>query len=94
MHRDARWYRDPLAFRPERWLNGETDANPRYAYFPFSGGQRMCVGSHFATMQSGLVLATLAQRVDLEAVSSEPLRLVPSISLRPRDGVPVRLVAR
>jgi Rrf2 family protein len=58
-HRDTRWWIGATRFRPQRWHNGETDDLPRFAYFPFGGGPRVCVGQHFATMELALVLATV-----------------------------------
>jgi cytochrome P450 len=92
VHRDARWFERPEAFVPERWADGLQQRLPRGAYFPFGDGPRICIGSHFAMTESVLVLATLASRFRLEALSTEPIPLLPSITLRPRDGV--RLVVR
>src|SRR5688572_3986384 len=62
VHRDPRFYKEPLSFRPERFLNGETDDLPKGAYFPFGAGPRVCIGYHFAELEATLVLATLVQR--------------------------------
>ncbi len=67
IHRDARWFDDPLAFRPERWADGLTQRIPRYAYFPFGGGPRICIGNNFAMMEATLILATIAQKVSTGA---------------------------
>lgn len=87
VHRDPRWYKSPDAFRPDRWLTGELDKNHRYAYFPFGGGPRVCIGQHFAMMEAVLVLATITRHLDLRGVPGTPLAVDPSITLRPRDGV-------
>jgi cytochrome P450 len=92
VHCDPRWFERPEAFVPERWADGLAQRLPRGAYFPFGDGPRICIGSHFAMTESVLVLATLAPRFRFEAVSTEPIPLLPSITLRPRDGV--RLVVR
>ncbi len=65
IHRDPRWYDDPDAFRPERWADGLLQRIPRYAYFPFGGGPRICIGNSFALMEAALVLATIARRFRL-----------------------------
>jgi cytochrome P450 len=87
VHRDARWFEQPEAFAPERWADGLAQRLPRCAYFPFGDGPRICIGSHFAMTESVLVLATLAPRFRLEAVCTKPVALLPSITLRPRDGI-------
>ena len=85
VHRDPRWFDDPLSFRPERWLDGSTEGMPRFAYFPFGGGPRVCIGNHFAMMEVILVLTTMAQRFHMRRVSAEPLRVAPSVTLRPAN---------
>jgi cytochrome P450 len=94
MHRDPRWFSDPQAFRPERW-NGEVAKQlPRFAYMPFGGGPRICIGNRFAIMEAVLILATVAQRFRLIWQPEHPIQLMPSITLRPKGGVWVRLVPR
>ena len=91
LHRDPRWYDEPEAFRPERW-DGDLAAGSRAGrYIPFGDGPRVCIGNHFAMMEAVLLLATLARRHRLEPAPGEPLRLIPSITLRP-DGT--RMVLR
>jgi cytochrome P450 len=92
VHRDPRWYDTPLEFRPERWADGLEKRIPKYAYFPFGGGPRMCIGNNFALMEAPLILATVAQKYRLR-VLEEPI-LEPSITLRPKHGLRVRLEAR
>jgi cytochrome P450 len=87
VHRDPRWFEQPEAFAPERWADVLAHRLPRGAYFPFGDGPRICIGNHFAMTESVLVLATLACRFRVEAVSTKPIPLLPSITLRPRDGV-------
>ncbi len=95
MHRDHRFYRDPERFDPERWLRPETRSLPRFAYFPFGGGPRICIGNHFAMLEAGLVLATVVQCFELTPVPGFELRLRPSITLRPaRGGIPVGFTRR
>ena len=64
IQRDARWFEEPLAFRPERWTDEFRDGLPRFAYYPFGGGPRQCIGEGFAMMEAKLILATLGQRVE------------------------------
>jgi len=87
VHRDARWFAEPDAFRPERWLDGLADRLPRFAYFPFGGGARVCVGNHFAMLEAVLALATIAQHVRVRPDGEHTVQLSPSVTLRPKDGV-------
>ena len=94
VHRDPRWYDDPLAFRPERWGEEAVSRLPRYAYFPFGGGARVCIGNYFATMEAVLILATIARRFRLRLADESPVELVPAMTLRPKGGVLMRLEGR
>jgi cytochrome P450 len=67
---------------------------PKYAYFPFGGGPRMCIGSNFAAIEAALLLATIAQRFRLTLVPGHPIELLASITLRPKHGIRVRLAGR
>ena len=67
IHRDGRWFDDPEAFRPERWADGLMQRIHRYAYFPFGGGPRICIGNNFALMEATLILATIARQYRLDA---------------------------
>jgi cytochrome P450 len=87
VHRDPRWFDDPEAFKPERWDNDLAKRLPRGAYFPFGDGPRICIGNHFAMMETVLVLATILQRYRLELAPGYKLELFPSITLRPKHGV-------
>ena len=94
MHRDPRYFDNPDAFIPERWADGLDKRIPRYAYFPFGGGPRVCIGNQFALMEAKLVLATIAARYQLALASSEPVELDPLITLRPKAGIDMRLTTR
>lgn len=87
VHRDERWFEDPLSFRPERWLEGLEERLPRFAWFPFGGGPRTCIGNHFAMMEMVLVLATLAQHATFERAPGAQLETLPSVTLRPKGPV-------
>ena len=87
-HHDARFYSDPEDFRPERWDKQATSI-PRYAYFPFGGGQRLCIGNVFAMVEARLLLATLAQQWRFSLVPDAPFELVPTITIRPKYGIKV-----
>ena len=93
LHHDERWWPDANAFRPERWLEPDP-ARPRHAYLPFGGGPRMCIGEGFAWMEARLVLATLASRWRFTLEASPAVQMHPVITLRPRNGMPMRAHAR
>jgi cytochrome P450 len=94
MHRDPRFYEQPNAFIPERWEKGQCERLPRFAFFPFGGGPRICIGSRFAMMEATLVLATVLRRFRLVATSDQPIRALPLVTLRPQGGVPLATIAR
>ena len=87
MHRDARFFREPDFFLPERWDKPDMQALPRFAYFPFGGGPRVCIGEAFALQESMLILATLAQRWRFRLASDQPVDILPRVTLRPRYGM-------
>jgi len=84
-HRDGRFWEEPETFDPSRW-NRETD-RPEYAYFPFSGGPRHCIGADFARYELVLAVATIIDRVELELNAPDSLSFVPSIQLRPESDI-------
>ncbi len=87
--RDRRYFDDPLAFRPERWLEGLTPEGLGFRYFPFGGGPRRCVGQSFALMEAGLVIATLAGRFQFRLATSKAVIPEALVTLRPKDGIPM-----
>jgi cytochrome P450 len=94
MQRDERFFPDAERFDPERFAAGWETRIPRYAYLPFGGGPRMCIGSGFAMMEARLILATVAQRWRLTLdpdVEIEPAQVV---TLRPRRAVRMRVRRR
>jgi cytochrome P450 len=93
LHHDERWWPDPGAFRPERWLSNRPEGS-RFAYVPFGGGPRRCIGEPFALMEGTLVLATIARRWRFRTVSDEAPELQPVVTLRPRGGLPLVALRR
>ncbi|MEJ3745480.1 cytochrome P450 [Actinomycetes bacterium KLBMP 9797] len=89
-HRDPRWFDAPTTFDPDRWLDGRTANLPRYAYWPFGGGPRMCIGNGFAIMEIVLVAATLLGQVRYTLLDHD-VTPRPLITLRPDPGVRVRI---
>jgi len=94
VHRDARWYDAPEEFRPERWEGDLLKRNPKFAYFPFGGGPRQCIGNSFALMETALTLATIAQQYRFRLVEGHPVVPLASITLRPRYGIRVVMESR
>jgi cytochrome P450 len=94
LHRDARFFPQPERFDPDRWLPERQQARPKFAYFPFGGGNRVCIGESFAWMEGILVLATLARRWRLERVDSGPVPMKALITLRPAHSVRMRALSR
>jgi cytochrome P450 len=93
VHRDARWFRDPHTFRPQRW-GDEDGRRPRYTYFPFGGGQRLCIGAPFAMLELVLSVATLARRYRVHYDGTAAPQPLASITLRPQDDVLVTVSER
>src|SRR5881394_2138771 len=89
--RDERFYDEPAGFKPERWTEEFEARLPKYAYFPFGGGPRACVGASFAMMEMILVMTAIGQRFRLELVRDHPVQVYPAMSLRPKDGVKVSI---
>jgi hypothetical protein len=87
LHRDPRWWSEPEEFRPERWL--EPQDRPRFAFAPFGGGPRVCIGEPFAWMEGTLLLATIANRWRLRPVPGHVVQAQAVVTLRPRDGIPM-----
>ena len=94
MHRDPRYYPDHKRFDPLRWTEQETAKRPKYSYFPFGGGTRLCIGERLAWMEATLILATLCQTWQTHVVVGHQPRLQPLIALRPRGGMLMRLERR
>lgn len=94
VHRDPRWFPDPEAFRPERFTAEAKATRPRFAYFPFGGGGRQCIGESFAWMEAILALATIAQRWRLKLNPGQTIELQPKITLRPKNGIKAIPIAR
>jgi cytochrome P450 len=94
VHRDPRYFPGPDDFQPERWLDGLEERLPRFAYFPFGGGPRICIGNTFAMMEAVFVLAVLVSRYRVESIAPLEVPLAPSVTLRPRGGLPARVTRR
>ncbi len=83
MQRDPRYWENPLVFDPERFTPEKSAGRPRFAYFPFGGGPRQCIGKDFALFEATIVLAMAAQRFDWQPATGEVVRPEPRVTLRP-----------
>lgn len=94
MHHLPQYFDEPEAFKPERFTPEFEKSLPKYAYMPFGGGARVCIGNAFAMMEAQLILATIAQRFRLELATDKPVQYKAQITLTPEDGIQMRLVER
>ncbi|HEV2425569.1 MAG TPA: cytochrome P450 [Terriglobia bacterium] len=92
VHRDPRFFDDADSFRPERWEDGLFDRLPKFAYFPFGGGPRNCIGKDFAQLEIALVLATIVRRFRFRTVKGHRTWPLPSLTLRPEYGMRMELL--
>jgi cytochrome P450 len=94
VQRDPRWWPEPERMEPERWVPEVAEKRPKFAYFPFGGGTRVCIGERFAWAEGVLVLATLAQHWKMRLVPGHPVATQAVITLRPRYGMKMTLESR
>ena len=94
IQRDPRWFDAPLEFRPDRWTPEFREDLPRFAYYPFGGGPRLCIGEGFAWMEAKLLLAIMGQHWSMSHDPQHAIELVPLVSLRPKGGMPMLLERR
>lgn len=94
MHRHPKFWDDPERFDPERFTPEKIAARPRFAYFPFGGGARQCIGNNFALMESMIIIPAIAGRFRFRRVSDEPVEGHALVTLRPRGGIPMHVEKR
>lgn len=94
VHRDPRYHDDPERFDPDRWTAEYEEGLPRFAYFPFGGGPRQCIGAGFAMTEARLILATAAQRYRMELAPGQRVEPYASVTLRPKNGIWMALAER
>jgi cytochrome P450 len=94
MHRHPAFWQNPEGVDPERFTPKRMEGRHRYAYIPFGGGPRYCIGSTFAMMEAQLILATIAQQYRLVLAPGQPVEPEPLVTLRPHDGLKMRLSPR
>lgn len=93
-HRDLRYFPNPEEFLPERWLDGLVTRIPKYAYYPFGGGPRVCIGNTFALMEAALILAAVGQKYRFTLMPNSRIEFNPQITLSPANGIPATLATR
>ena len=94
MHRDPRYFPEPLRFDPNRWTTEARESRPQFSYFPFGGGPRRCIGEGFAWMEGILLIAAIAQQWQMRLVVNHPVALKPVITLRPKHGMRMTVTRR
>jgi cytochrome P450 len=94
IHHRADVWPEPEAYRPERFLGDREKQLPRCAYLPFGAGPRVCIGNHFALMEGHVLLATILRRVRFDLASDAPVECEPLVTLRPKNGLPMRATVR
>jgi cytochrome P450 len=94
LHRHPAFWEEPERFDPDRFTPERSAHRPRYAYIPFGGGPRLCIGNSLAMMEAQLVLATVAQRYSLRVVPGHPVEPQVLVTPRPRHGLPMTLHPR
>ncbi|MGD1836124.1 MAG: cytochrome P450 [Nitrososphaeraceae archaeon] len=94
MHRDNRFYKDPELFNPDRWTDDFKRHLPRFAYFPFGGGLRGCIGEPFAWQEGILILANMMKSWTMSLAPNQRIKLEPGITLNPKKGIKMELKSR
>lgn len=91
IHHHPDFWHQPEQFDPERFL---TDENRRFSFMPFGTGERICIGNHFALLESQLLLSLIIRNFDLQLVNKDDAEIEMAVTLKPKGGVPARLAVR
>lgn len=94
VQRSEKYWSEPEKFDPERFSPERIKSIPRFAYFPFGGGARLCIGNNFAMMEMQIILSLVCNEYDFTIPADFKLEILPFITLRPKDGIPLQLVKR
>jgi cytochrome P450 len=92
IHRHPEFWQNPEEFNPERFSQGQEKSRPRFAYIPFGGGPRLCIGDQFAMIEAQLIMAMVTQRFRLELLPHRPVEADPLVTIRPKHGLPMKVV--
>lgn len=93
-HHDGRYFPEPFNFDPERWTTNARESRPKFSYYPFGGGPRVCIGEQFAWMEGVLLIATIAQQWKMRLAPGHPVDTKPMVTLRPRYGMRMLVESR
>jgi cytochrome P450 len=93
-HRHPDFWPEPEKFQPDRFLGKQSEGRPKYAYYPFGAGPRICIGNTFALMEATVALATIAQHFRIELVPGQTVLPDPTFTLRPKGAVNVMMWPR
>jgi cytochrome P450 len=94
VHRSPRWWAEPEQFDPDRWKRNRAAGRPRFAHFPFGGGPRHCIGKQFSLLEAKLILAIVVREYRLDYLGEGDLTLQGSLTMHPKNGVPMRMTER
>jgi cytochrome P450 len=94
MHHDSRYYNQPEVFQPDRWTQEFKNSLPRFAYFPFGGGIRGCIGETFAWTEGILAIASISRQWKMRMVDNQQIELDAGITLRPKRKMKMKLFSR
>ncbi len=94
IHRHPDFWENPDEFNPDNFLPENVEKRPKFAYFPFGGGQIICIGKSFALMEATIIIALISQRFRLELVPNQTIEIDPTFTLRPKYGIKVKLWRR
>ncbi|NJL80445.1 MAG: cytochrome P450 [Richelia sp. RM2_1_2] len=94
IHRHPEFWENPDQFNPDNFLPEKVNQKPNFAYFPFGGGKRICIGKSFALMEATIIIALISQRFKLELLPNQNIEIDPTFTLRPKNGIKVKLWKR
>lgn len=94
IHRHPEFWKNPLEFNPDNFLPDKVHQRPKFAYFPFGGGKRICIGQNFALMEATIIIALISQRFKLELLPNQNIEIDPTFTLRPKNGIKVKVWKR
>ncbi len=94
IHRHPEFWENPDEFNPDNFLPEKVNQRPKFAYFPFGGGKRICIGQNFALMEATIIIALISQRFKFELLPNQNVEIDPTFTLRPKNGIKVKVWKR